>query len=76
MYKLVYIGEDNNSYFHIFDIEFDVYEDNARILNTKFYRSDKKYLTTNFTSTNTIFTFINSVSGTYNINSNTGVLSI
>lgn len=76
VYKITYIGVDNNNYFHIFDIEFDIIQDSARFLNTKFYKSDKKYLTTNFTSTSTMFTFINKVSGTYTITPSAGILSL
>jgi hypothetical protein len=76
VYKITYIGVDNNNYFHVFDTEFDVHENDVRILNNKFYRSDKRYLTTNFTSASTIFTYVNSISGTYTITASAGVLSL
>ena len=76
VYKLTYIAVDNNNYFHIFDIEFDIVNDEVKFLGTRFYKADKKYLTTSFANTNTIFTYINTISGSYTLNTNTGVLSI
>jgi hypothetical protein len=76
VYKLTYIAVDNNNYFHIFDIEFDIINDEVKFLGTRFYKADKKYLTTSFTNSNTIFTNINAISGSYTLNTNSGVLSL
>lgn len=76
IYKIAYIGVDNNNLFHLFDITFDIIDSQVRFLNFKFYKSDKTCLTTNFASVSTIFTSINSVSGTYSITSSNGTLTI
>ena len=76
IYKVTYIGIDNNNYFHIFDVEFDIINDEVIFTGTRFYKAEKTYLTTNFSNTQTIFSNINSISGTYTLNSNTGVLAL
>lgn len=76
IYKLTYTCIDNNNFFHIFDIEFDVVNDEVIFYGTRFYKAEKNYLTTNFTSSQTIFTKINSISGTYSLDQTTGILSL
>lgn len=76
VYKLTYVGVDNNNLFHLFDISFDIVNNAIRFLDAKFYKSAKICLTTNFASSATTFTNINSVSGSYNISQTTGILSI
>jgi hypothetical protein len=76
VYKLTYMGMDNNNLFHLFDISFDIVNSDIRFLDAKFYKADKTCLTTNFASSGTIFTNINSVSGSYAISQANGILSL
>ena len=76
VYKLTYTGIDNNNLFHLFDISFDIVNRDIRFLDAKFYKSDKSCLTTNFASSGTIFSNINPISGSYNINQTTGILTL
>ncbi len=76
VYKLTYIGVDNNNLFHLFDISFDIVNSDIRFLDANFYKSDKSCLTTNFASSGTIFTNINTVSGSYTTSQSTGVLTL
>ena len=76
VYKLTYIGVDNNNLFHLFDISFDIVNKDVRFLDAKFYKSDKACLTTNFASSATLFSNINSVSGSYTITQADGILSL
>lgn len=76
VFKLNYIGVDNNNYFHMFDVVFDIINDNVRFLDINMYRTDKTLLTTNFAVSSTIFSTIHPVSGGYSINTITGSLSL
>jgi len=76
IYKCTYTGVDSNNLFHIFDYEFYVIGDDLTLNGVKYYKHSKNIKTTNFSSNNTLFTDINSLSGAYSINLNEGVLSI
>ena len=74
MYKLSFTGVDNNNLFHLFDYEFDIINGNVTFYGGKYYKQSKTLLTSNFSNPDTIFTNINTISGTYSINSETGEL--
>lgn len=76
VYKLTYTGVDNNNLFHLFDISFDIVNRDIRFIDAKFYKSDKTCLTTNFLNTDTVFSNINTISGSYTINPTTGILTL
>ena len=73
-YKLSFTGVDSNNLFHLFDYEFEIINGEVNFYGGKYYKQSKTLLTTNFSNPNTIFTSINTISGSYNINSTTGAL--
>lgn len=70
VYKLTFIGEDNNGLFHIFDYGFYLYDSQAIFLESKYYKHTKSINTTNFTNSNSIFSYTNPISGSISYNSN------
>jgi hypothetical protein len=70
IYKLTFIGEDNNGLFHVFDYGFYLYDTQAVFLESKYYKHTKSINTTNFTNSDSIFSYINPISGVTSINSN------
>lgn len=74
MYKLSFTGVDSNNLFHLFDYEFEIINGEVSFHNGKYYKQSKTLLTTNFSDPSTIFTNINTISGSYIINTTTGEL--
>lgn len=74
MYKLSFTGVDSNNLFHLFDYEFEIINGEVKFYNGKYYKQSKTLLTTNFSNPNSIFTDINTISGSYTINTSTGEL--
>lgn len=70
VYKLTFIGEDNNGLFHIFDYGFYLYDSQAIFLESKYYKHTKSINTTNFTNSNSIFSYTNPISGSISYSSN------
>jgi hypothetical protein len=70
VYKLTFIGEDNNGLFHIFDYGFYLYDTQAVFLESKYYKHTKNINTTNFINNNSIYSYVNIISGSYTTNSN------
>lgn len=74
VYKLTFIGEDNNGLFHIFDYGFYIYNTEVVFLESKYYKHNKNIKTTNFANSNCIFSYRNAISGTVTIDSNGVIL--
>ena len=70
VYKLTFIGEDNNGLFHVFDYGFYLYDTQVAFLESKYYKHTKNINTTNFINNNSIYSYVNPISGTYTTNSN------
>lgn len=76
LYKLTFVGNDNNNLCYIFDYEFDISNNIATFYTSKIYLPEKYINTTNFTSPSTTFTTINSISGSYSIDTSSGAMII
>lgn len=70
IYKLTFVGEDNNGLFHLFDYGFYIYDTQVSFLESKYYQHTKFIKTTNFIDSNSIHSYINPISGSYITNSN------
>ena len=70
VYKLTFIGEDNNGLFHIFDYGFYLFDTQVSFIESKYYKHTKNINTTNFINNNSIYSYVNAISGTYTTNSN------
>jgi hypothetical protein len=68
VYKLTFVGEDNNGLFHLFDYGFYLYDSKAIFLESKYYKHTKNINTTNFLDSNTKYTYVNAISGQYTTN--------
>lgn len=69
VYKLTFVGEDNNGLFHLFDYGFYLLDSKAIFLESKYYKHTKIINTTNFLDSNRIYTYVNAISGQYTTNS-------
>ena len=70
IYKLTFIGEDNNGLFHLFDYGFYLYDTQVSFIESKYYQHNKDIKTTNFENTDTVYSYVNIISGAYTTNSN------
>lgn len=70
VYKLTFVGEDNNGLFHLFDYGFYLYDSQVSFLESKYYQHNKYIKTTNFENENTVYSYVNQISGDYTTNSN------
>jgi len=76
VYKLTFTCTDNNNLCYIYDYEFTIETTGVVYRRSKFYKSDRILNTTDFFSDTDLVIDIQSINGTYTINTTTGVLTL
>lgn len=76
VYKLTFTCQDNNNLCYIYDYEFTIESTGAVFRNSKFYKSDRVINTADFFNTGDTGIEIQSLKGTYNLNTSDGILTL